>query len=93
MSINNSKLYVSRILDRSNQISLNPNKLVKLSTDEFIIKLFKDYDLKLKIKKQEKQIKKEDERTISGRKMYSYESDDVYLANLTLESIKEDIIK
>jgi hypothetical protein len=93
LSINNSKLYVSRILDRSNQISLNPNKLVKLSTDEFIIKLFKDYDLKLKIKKQEKQIKKEDERTISGRKMYSYESDDVYLANLTLESIKEDIIK
>ena len=55
--------------------------------------MFKDYDLKLKIKKQEKQIKKEDERTISGRKMYSYESDDVYLANLTLESIKEDIIK
>ena len=68
MSVDNNKLYVSRILDRPNQIAINPNKLVKLSTDEFIIKLFKDYDLKLKIKKQEKQIKKEDERTISGRK-------------------------
>ena len=41
----------------------------------------------------ESRIISEDERTIRGRNMYSFESTDVYLNNLTIDNIKTEILK
>jgi len=41
-NINTDKINVSRIVDIPNMISVYSNKFVSISSDEFIVKLFKD---------------------------------------------------